>query len=154
MATTRFTGRRAFLVIAGGFAIVFAVNGAMAWLAASNQPGLVVEDSYVAGQHFNEGIAAGKAQQQLGWRMEARAEGDQLLLEARNALGRPLTGLRGEVTLTHPYGSEPARTLPLAELGNGRYRAGPLANDRWVAEFRTHLGGQQYYLSTRLEPAA
>ena len=147
-----FTGRHAFLVIAGGFSIIFAVNGAMAWFAATNRPGMVVENSYVAGQQFNEGLAAGRAQQQLGWTFDLSTADGRLLLEARDALGGPLTGLRGEVTLTHPYGSEPALQLPLEELGEGRYAAGPLANERWVAEIRSHRGGQRHYLQTRLEP--
>ena len=147
-----FTGRHAFLAIAGGFAVVFAVNGIMAYFAINNQPGLIVEDSYVAGQQFNDGLEQGRAQARLGWTFEAGTSNGRLLLEARDSRGQPLVGLSGEVTLSHPYGSEPATILPLVALGDGRYSAGPVGAGRQVAEIRTRRGGQQHYQQIRLEP--
>lgn len=145
-----FTGRHAFLVIGGGFAIVFAVNMLLAVLASRTNPGLIVENSYVAGQHYNEGLAQGRAQKALGWTVEARPENGLLVVSARNALDRPIDGLVGEVTISHPLGAEPAQTLKLAADGEGRYVAGPLPAGQWIAETRLALGGQHYYLKTRL----
>lgn len=152
MAIGRFTGKHAFLTISGGFAIVFAVNGVMVWFAANNRPGMVVDNSYVASQQFNQWLESGRAQQELGWTIDAHAEQGQLLLTARDSRDHPLLGLAGDATITHPLGSEPAQSLKLQEVGDGRYVAGPLPEGRWVAEIRTHLGGQHYYLRTRLEP--
>nr|WP_255696849.1 FixH family protein [Sandaracinobacteroides sayramensis] len=145
-----FTGRHALMVIGGGFTIVIAVNLTLAVLATRSHPGMVVENSYVASQNFNQWLEAGRAQKALGWTVEARAEKGLIVVDAASALQKPLTGLTGEVTVTHPLGAEPARTLALEEMGDGRYAAGPLPRGQWIAEIRLNRGGQPYYLKTRL----
>ena len=150
MASTPFTGRRAFLVIGGGFAIVIAVNMTMAYLAARSNPGLVVANSYVAGQQFNEMLAEGRAQKQLGWTVATSNQGGMLVVSALNSLGKPIDGLSGAVTISHTLGAEPAQTLPLAPDGQGRYVAGQLPAGQWIVETRIALGGQHFYQKTRL----
>lgn len=151
MQQRTFTGRHMALVICGGFAVVIAVNTALAVLATRSHPGMVVENSYVASQHFNDWLAAGRAQKALGWTVEAAVAGGQVVVTARDSRGDALAGLSGEVTITHPLGAEPARTLPLAESGAaGRYVAGPLSPGQWIVEVRLHRGSQPYYLKTRL----
>jgi nitrogen fixation protein FixH len=58
------TGRHVFAITAGSFAVIIGVNLLLAWKAVDTFPGLEVQNSYVAGQGFNERKAA---QEALGW---------------------------------------------------------------------------------------
>ena len=149
----QFTGRQAAMVICGGFAVVIGVNLTLAVLASRSHPGMVVENSYVASQNFNEWLEAGRAQKALGWTVETVNKDGMLVIEATSALDQPLTGLVVEATMTHPLGAEPAQTLKLNDLGGGRYAAGPLPHGQWIAEIRLHRGGERYYLKKRLSGA-
>lgn len=149
----QFTGRRAAMVICGGFAVVIGVNLTLAVLASRSHPGMVVENSYVASQNFNEWLEAGRAQKALGWTVETVNKDGMLVIEATSALDQPLTGLVVEATMSHPLGAEPAQTLKLNDLGGGRYTAGPLPHGQWIAEIRLSRGGERYYLKKRLTGA-
>jgi nitrogen fixation protein FixH len=48
------------------FAVVIAVNVYMARLASSTFTGVVVENSYVASQHFNRWLDEARAEERLG----------------------------------------------------------------------------------------
>ncbi len=58
------TGRHVFAITAGAFSVIIGVNLFLAVKAVSTFPGLEVENSYVAGQGFNDRKAA---QEALGW---------------------------------------------------------------------------------------
>jgi nitrogen fixation protein FixH len=149
--TGRFTGRKAFAVIGGGFAIVIAVNIALAVFASRSHPGLVVENSYVASQKFNGWLEQGRAQKALGWTVTAKADRLALTVTARNALGAPLSGLTAVASLEHPIGAEPTRALPLVETAPGVYSAPHgLSAGQWLSEVRLQRGNDRYYLATRL----
>lgn len=146
-----FTGKRAALVICGGFAIVIAVNITLAVLAGRSHPGMVVENSYVASQNFNDWLAAGRKQRAMGWTVTASSVDGQMLVEARDAEGRPIAGLSGEALVTHPLGAEPGRRLTLQDVGDGKYTAGPISRGQWIAEIRLHRGeDERFYLKKRL----
>ena len=149
--TGRFTGRHAALVIGGGFAIVLAVNFTMATLAARSHPGMVVKNSYIASQHFNEGLEAGRAQKALGWTVTADARGDALIVDATSSLDQPLTGVKATAALSHPLGRGQTRELVLAEVAPGRYDAPHgMQPGQWIAEIRLTRGSERYYLEERL----
>ncbi|MEC7952654.1 MAG: FixH family protein, partial [Pseudomonadota bacterium] len=62
-----FTGKHAAAIIVTGFAIIIAVNLFMATLAVRGFGGVIVENSYVAGQEFNDWLDAAEEQEALGW---------------------------------------------------------------------------------------
>ena len=151
MSSPAFTGRKALAVIGGGFAIVIAVNVALAVFASRSHPGLVVENSYVASQKFNGWLEQGRAQKALGWKVEATTDPLKLTVTATNALGAPLTGLSAVASLEHPLGAEPTRNLPLVETAPGVYTAPHgLSAGQWLSEVRLARGNDRYYLATRL----
>lgn len=149
--SSQFTGKLALAVIGGGFAVVIAVNLTLATMASRSHPGLVVENSYVASQGFNEGLEKGRAQKALGWTVTASADPQTFTLKATNARGAPLTGLSAVASLEHPLGAEPTRNLPLVETAPGVYTAAHgLAPGQWLSEVRLQRGSDHYYLATRL----
>jgi nitrogen fixation protein FixH len=149
--TGPFTGRRAFAVIGGGFAIVIAVNLALAVLSSRSHPGLVVDNSYVASQKFNGWLEQGRAQKALGWTVKVGADPLRVHVSATSALGAPLSGLQAVASLEHPLGAEPTRNLPLVETAPGVYSAPHgLPAGQWLSEVRLSRGNDSHYLATRL----
>lgn len=146
-----FTGRHALLVIGGGFAIVIAVNLTLAVLASRSHPGMIVENSYIASQKFNDWLADGRAQKALGWQVEAGIEGDRLRVAARSSRDRPLEGLQAVATLSHPYGRMASREIALVETAPGSYEAPHgLPPGQWTVELRLSRGNERFYLERRL----
>ena len=71
MSEREITGRHVFMVTAGAFGVIIAVNVTMAIKAVGSFPGLEVKNSYVASQSFDRRRAA---QEALGWEVAARYE--------------------------------------------------------------------------------
>ncbi|MET4127631.1 FixH family protein [Roseovarius sp. MBR-6] len=87
MAERQLTGRHVFLIFAGAFGTIIAVNLVLAYSAVSTFPGLEVKNSYVASQEFNERKAA---QEALGWEVRATHGGGVLRLTISDAEGQPV----------------------------------------------------------------
>ena len=91
--TRTFTGRHMFAILAVFFGVVIAVNFTMATFASTTFGGVVVENSYVASQHFNRWLDEAAEEKALGW--QARV--------SRTASGRVTIDLAGappEASLT------------------------------------------------------
>lgn len=103
----RLTGRHVLLILVGVFAFVAAVNAFMIWQAVGSFPGVVTESSYRDSQKFNTDIAAAHDQAARGWQVDARTDrapdGRVVIhLEAKDAQGKPITGVAFKATLQHP----------------------------------------------------
>ena len=59
-----FTGRHMLAVVFAFFGTIITVNLVMAFLATGTFPGLVVKNSYIASQHYNERLAETRAHEQ------------------------------------------------------------------------------------------
>ncbi len=151
MSSRTFTGRHFAIIIGTGFAIVIAVNMALAVLASRSHPGMVVESSYIASQKFNSWLAAGARQKALGWTVVVQTDGPLLSVRATNALGKPLEGAGGEARFRHPLGSSEALVAPLTPQPDGRYVARhALPPGQWDVEVRLHRGADRHYLKQRI----
>ena len=62
-----FTGRHMAAIMIAFFGVVITVNVVMARFASSTFGGVVVDNSYVASQHFNRWLDEASAERQLGW---------------------------------------------------------------------------------------
>src|SRR5690606_4480933 len=65
-----FTGRHMLAAVVAFFGVIVAVNLTMATFAMNSWSGLVVKNSYVASQEFNDRAEAGRARAALGWQAE------------------------------------------------------------------------------------
>ena len=81
------TGKHVFAITASAFAVIIGVNVLLAVKAVSTFPGLEVENSYVAGQDFNERKAAQLA---LGWVMVPGYENGKMTLAFTGSDGLPV----------------------------------------------------------------
>lgn len=121
------TGWHVLWILIAGFGIVFAVNGAMAWLALDTFPGLVSHDAYREGLEYNRTLEAKAAQLKLGWKVdvEVTGAGDRRTVAARfhDRDGHPISGMRVNAALVWPVASGRDRRFALEESAPGAYRA-------------------------------
>lgn len=87
MTEREFTGKHALLIFGGAFAVIIAVNLALAYNAVRTFPGLEVKNSYVASQSFD---ARRNAQLRLGWSVRADARDGQIILSITDTNGHPV----------------------------------------------------------------
>lgn len=146
-----FTGRRLALMIGGMFAVVIAVNATMATLAVETFTGAVVDNGYVANQQFNHWIARGETEAAVGWSAKATAQHGQVLVEALDHGGRPLTSASVRLHLRHPLQVGDGRWLTLTETAPGHYvAAADVARGQWDMQIVLTRAGTTVHVRERL----
>lgn len=133
-----FTGRHITAILVTFFAVVIAVNVLMAHFATSTFGGVVVENSYVASQHFNRWLDEAAREKALGWKAAA----------ARQADGRVAIELAGapqdvslEADARHPLGQLADQTLRFTPAGQGRFVSqSALPAGRWTLRLAAKAG--------------
>lgn len=117
-------------IFLGVFLVVVAVNGALAFFATSTFTGLETENPYEKGLAYNQNIAAAKAQEALGWAVDARAEplaGDghraQIAVSYTDRNGKPLEGLNVRARLIRPTAKGYDSETTLVATAPGTYGA-------------------------------
>ena len=138
------TGWHALAFFVVFFGIIVAVNLYMARKAITTFGGVVVENSYVASQNYNEWLAEARAQKELGWTETIDRSADQLLgLTVTDALKAPLKGGSVSAVAQHPLGRAPNIDIAFTETTPGHYRATtPLPPGRWQVRFTIRQGGR------------
>jgi nitrogen fixation protein FixH len=121
------------LILVAFFGIVIAVNVTMARFAVSTFGGTVVDNSYVASQHFNGWLAQARAERALGWQVAiTRAADGRLIVDARDAGGRMLDDAVVTAIAHHPLGRVPEQRLQFTRGADGRYESNTaLVAGRW-----------------------
>lgn len=139
-----FTGRHMAAILIGFFAVVISVNVTMARLASATFGGVVVENSYVASQHFNRWLDEAAAEKALGWQADlARASDGRVVL----TLAGPQTA---QVTAVarHPLGHLPDVALHFAPTGPDRFVSREkLPAGRWRVRLEARAGPAQIWRS-------
>jgi nitrogen fixation protein FixH len=115
----RLTGWHAFGIFGGAFAVIIAVNLALAFNAVRTFPGLETANSYIASQTFDTRRAA---QEALGWTIEARLEEDQLFLSITDVDGKPVKAGQLSATVGRPTNTSDDR-LPKFVFNGREYVA-------------------------------
>lgn len=138
-----FTGRHMSAILIAFFGVVIAVNVMMARLAIGTFGGVVVENSYVASQHFNRWLDEAASERALGWEAQARRQQD-----GRVAV-RLIRVPTGSVLLTgiarHPLGRLADRTLRFLPARDGSYvSATALPPGRWRLHLDIRANGRQW----------
>lgn len=132
--TREFTGWHMLGVMVLFFGTIIAVNLTMAFFASSSWTGLVVKNSYVAGQTYNEELQKARAQAALGYRATLEADASALEFTLLDADGQPIVADRVEVRLGRPADDVDDHSVVLDYTGGGRYVAAALAPGQWQAD--------------------
>lgn len=144
LAARPFTGWHMTAILVGFFAIIMAVNFTMARLAFSTFGGKVVENSYVASQHYNDLLARAEAQDRLGWSRTVWLDRTRHVRITLAHQGQPLAIDSATAVVNHPLGTVPAHNLVMVRDGKGgMISTRPLLQGRWRIDLAIDHGGQQ-----------
>lgn len=140
--TGPFTGRHMTMIMVAFFGVVIAVNLVMARYASSTFGGVVVENSYVASQHYNRWLHEAAQEKTLGWSAEARRLPD-------GRVSVKVAGAPGEVSLSgdawHPLGRLPDQPLAFAAGPDGSFvSTKAIPAGRWRLRLEARAGGKQW----------
>ena len=114
-------GYHVLMMFVAFFGVIIIVNFTMAWLASNTWTGLVVKNTYVASQEYNEQIELAKQQKAMGWKTEFSYEGDELkfLVTGKNDLPGAFANVY--VELGRPVAEQNDVRLELKKLSSGTY---------------------------------
>lgn len=118
-----FTGFHMWLVAIGFFGIIIAVNVTMASFAMRSWTGLVVTNSYIASQEFEEKRLAHEAQRAAGWRATLTYLPGIARLVIVDGADAPIDIGDVSLLLNRPVGGHDDQTLTLQRTGAGAYEA-------------------------------
>ncbi|MBB3773130.1 nitrogen fixation protein FixH [Angulomicrobium tetraedrale] len=143
------TGRAVLLYIVAFFGVVFGVNFFMARMAMSTFGGVETDSSYQAGLTYTKENAAAAAQDSLRWKVDAHIEPGRLDIAARDADGRPLTGVTLSAALHHPTDRRFDVTLDPVSLAAGQWRAtDQVVAGQWELVLEISRDGERLFRST------
>jgi len=129
-----FTGRHMLFVLLAFFGTVIGVNVTMAVLASRTWTGLVVKNSYVASQHYNEVLAQARQQDLLGWQATLVYDRGRLTFALSDRDERPVHLLDARVRVSRPTHERDDRTVDLAPSADGYGTDAALAAGIWNAD--------------------
>ena len=148
------TGRMVFFMMVAFFGVVIGVNVIMMRLAIQTLPGTEVDSAYSASLAYQKEITTAQAQSTRNWKVEAHVErsgqgGATLQVEARDNLGRPMSGLKFQGRFERPTDRRADLAVSLAEVGIGIYRgsAEAIAPGQWDLVVEGAAGGERLFLS-------
>jgi nitrogen fixation protein FixH len=132
------------------FGVIIAVNIALAVAATGTFPGLVVENSYVSSQHYDELLARAHEQDKAGWRDELKADGGVLRFSLSRGAAEPLRDLSVIAHVGRPSTTAEDRVLDLAPVGDGSYAAkSALSPGLWEVDLEVGRGADLVFRKTQ-----
>ncbi|MGE3830535.1 MAG: FixH family protein [Parvibaculaceae bacterium] len=135
----RVTGRFVFVLLVAFFGVIIAVNLTMAVFASRTWTGLVVENGYVASQHFNSELEQLRRQDKLGWTQRLEVKDGNLVVEFTRRDGSPVSRLSVTANAMRPVDDREDTALGLIETRPGHYEAREkLGFGRWLIDVTAH----------------
>jgi nitrogen fixation protein FixH len=133
----KFTGYHMLAITVAFFGTIIAVNITLAWFANSSWTGLVVANSYVASQKFDDKTAELQAQAKLGFAARIAFADGAPAVQLTGKSGKPETGATVELAVGRIADARQDVVLALAEGEAGNYRAAARIDPGlWVGELR------------------
>ena len=109
--TRELKGRHVFLIAISAFAVIIAANLTMLFAATGSFPGLVVKNSYIASQGWNERTAE---QEALGWTTDVVYSDGAIEIDVTTAGGVRVQDVRLIAIIGRPATDTMDQTLPLS----------------------------------------
>lgn len=118
-----FTGKHMALLAVSFFGVIIAVNVGMAVLSQTSWTGLVVENSYVASQEFEEKRIAHDKQLAAGWQSSFTYDAGVAQLLVRDGTGNPVDLGPVSLLINRPVGGHDDANLTPVRAADGTYSA-------------------------------
>lgn len=154
MSSKPLTGTKIFLMLVAFFGLVIGVNVTMMKLAIATLPGTDVDSPYAVGLAYDREISAAQDQAARNWQVNAHIErrpdgAATLQVDARDANGRPMSGLKFGGRLERPTDKRADLAIELSEAGIGVYRgnAAAVAPGQWDLVIEGDARGTRVFLS-------
>lgn len=142
-----FTGWHMLAILVSFFAVVIAVNLTLAVYASRSWTGLVVENSYVSSQEFNDRLAQSQAQDALGWTGKLTVRNGVIRYGLTDAKGAPAPMTGVTVRFRHPAYESEDETVVLEKTAPGEFSLRhPVRDGIWIVEIDTDAGLRAPYV--------
>jgi len=148
------TGGKVLAMLIAFFGVVIGVNMIMMRLAIQTMPGTDVDSAYAASLAYEKAIVTAHDQNARNWKVDAQIRrapdgGATLQVEARDNLGKPVSGLKFQGRLERPIDRRADQPVALAETGIGIYRGNAplIAAGQWDLVIEGVAAGQRMFLS-------
>ncbi len=146
----QFTGWHMLAIMIAFFGTIIAVNLTMAVYANTSWTGLVVQNTYVASQEFNEKVAEFRAQEALGWKGSLTISGDGIRYTLVDASGSPVAAEGVTVAFRRPAYEAEDWQATLERAPDGAFVAqAPVRDGIWVINTEAKIRNAPPYLESR-----
>lgn len=138
-------GRHVLLGFVAFFGCIFVVNGSMIYSALSTNTGLVANEPYRKGLHYNDRIAAAERQALLDWRESVTLDRDGTVTVRLTAgEDRPVPGLALGAVVGRPATNRQDHAIVLSETAPGVYsgRMASLEPGAWLVSLEARAEKQ------------
>ncbi len=145
-----FTGRHMLAIMLAFFGVIIAVNVTMAVFANTSWTGLVVKNSYVASQQFNEKAAEERAQAALAYVPTLRIDGAAISYAIADKDGRRVPIASASATLHRPVTTREDTHVAFTIGHDGTARGTEdLTDGVWIMELTADIGREHPWRDMR-----
>lgn len=145
-----FTGRHMLAIMVAFFGVIIAVNLLMATFARTSWTGLVVQNTYVASQQFNERVAKQRAQAALGWEGRLTLADGEISYSLADATGTAVAVDSVTASFRRPAYEAEDWQVALQRRPDGAFSiVTPLRDGIWIVSTVATVANHQPYLEAR-----
>jgi nitrogen fixation protein FixH len=148
----RFTGKHMMASMICFFGVIILVNFFMATLASKSWTGLIVKNSYVASQEYNDELKKAADQKSRGWKSRVSYAAGSLVLTLRNENNNILTFDKVVAEIGRPVFEQEDQTLQFMPLASGGNEiAIHLEPGIWALKIKGDVAGITYRRDLRID---
>ena len=141
-----FTGWHMLAILVLFFGVIISVNLTMAIFAHSSWSGLLVKNTYVESQKFDQEVAFDREMQSKGWASELVIDGTAVTYRLTDAQSDPVLADRISVDFNRPVGTDQDQSVILTAAGPGYFTGFvELASGQWIAKISAFRGDEMVY---------
>lgn len=121
--TGKFTGWHMLFIMLSAFGVIITVNMTLAVFAVYSWTGLVVKNTYVASQKYNQLLEENAQQKRRGWEGELSQTQNRLVFELRNKQKLPIRDASVYADVGRPAHELDDHVIKFTAEGKGRFVA-------------------------------
>jgi len=141
-----FTGWHMLTVMVLFFGTIVSVNLTMAYFATSSWSGLLVKNTYVASQKFDDDVAQNREMLERGWVSDLTMDGRTITYSLVDATGRPVVADTVTASVYRPVGVLDDQSVTLTQSGEGVYSTAlTVDSGQWIARITAQKDGTLVY---------